>query len=90
MTAYGAAVAATLAAAAVSPLGLGSMPSVAGLVAVVFGYSPLLWMGLWFSDDAFAKPAAPASVVRDARWWLAALVCAAAFVGVLGPTITFT
>lgn len=89
VTAYASAVVATLAAAAVSPLGLGSLPSVAGMIAVVFGYSPLLWMGLWFSDSAFAKPPAQGGIARDPRWWLTATVAAAAFVGVLGPTITF-
>lgn len=90
LTAYAAALAATLAAAAASPLGIGSLPSVAGMAAVVFGYSPLLWMGLWFADGAFAKPAAPAlSIARDPRWWAAAAIVVIAFAGVLGRTLTF-
>lgn len=90
ISAYGAALAATLAAAAVSPLGASSLPSVAGMAAVVFGYSPLLWMGLWFADDTFPKPVAPTLTIgRDHRWWVAAGVAFAAFVGLLGPTLTF-
>lgn len=89
-TTYAAAVAATLAAAAISPLGLGSLPSVAGLAAVVFGYSPLLWMGAWFSVDGFPKPVAPAlAIERDGRWWAAAIVALVLFVGVLGRTVDF-
>lgn len=89
-TAYAAALVATVAAAAASPLGIGSLPSVAGIAAVVFGYSPLLWMGFWFADGAFAKPAAPAlSIGRDPRWWAGAAIALIAFVAVLGRTLTF-
>lgn len=89
LTAYVAALAATLAATVASPLGVGSLPSVAGMAAVVFGYSPLLWMGLWFADDTFAKPAAPTlTIARDPRWWATAFVVLAAFAGVLGRTLT--
>ena len=88
--AYAAALVATLAAAVVSPLGIGSLPSVAGLLAVAFGYSPLLWMGLWFADASFAKPAAPAlTIARDPRWWAAAVLVLVGFVGVLRRTLTF-
>ena len=90
LIAYVAALAATLAAAVASPLGVGSLPSVAGMAAVVFGYSPLLWMGLWFADGAFAKPAAPSlTIARDPRWWAAAVAVLATFAGVLGRTLTF-
>ncbi len=46
-----------------------SVVSVAGLAAVVFGYSPLLWMGAWFADASFPRPVAPAlEVDRDVGW----------------------
>lgn len=57
------------------------------IAVVIDGWTPA-WA--WRTGDAFAKPDAPAGIGRDPRWWVAALVCAAAFVGVLGPTITFT
>ena len=89
-TAYAAALVATVAAAATSPLGIGSLPSVAGIAAVAFGYSPLLWMGFWFADGAFAKPTAPTLTIgRDPRWWAGAAIALIAFVAVLGRTLTF-
>lgn len=89
-TAYAAALIATFAAAAASPLGIGSLPSVAGVAAVAFGYSPLLWMGFWFADRTFAKPVASTlSIARVPRWWAVAALVLVVFVGVLGRTLTF-
>lgn len=74
----------------ISPLGFSSLPVVAGLIAVIFGYSPFLWMMHWFSDKHFKKTELPLlSLPRHNGYLLAALVVTVFYLAVMGRGIQF-
>lgn len=73
-----------------SPAGFLSLPVTAGLLAVVGGLSPLLWMMQWFRAKMFEKPAGPPlEIVRNWSLVVAGLVVFVAYAVVLGRSLTF-
>jgi hypothetical protein len=72
------------------PAGLNSLPVLAGLAAVLFGQSPLLWMMQWFRAAIFVKlPGEPLVVRSSPSIIVAAVVVVALYAFVLGRGITF-
>ena len=72
------------------PYGMGSLPVVAGLLAVMGGLSPLLWMMQWFRAASFAKLAKPPlEIHRKLSWVVVAAVVVFVYVVILGRTLYF-
>lgn len=72
------------------PSGFVSAPVLAGLAAVLGGFSPLLWMMEWFGSPRFPKPDAPALALPRHPGWLAAGMTTALLYGVvLGRALRF-
>lgn len=77
-------------AAAMNAEGLTGLPAVAGILAVAGGSSPLLWMMQWFRADYFPKLAHDSlSFTRNWQVIGGAVVIAAFYIFVLGPSIIF-
>ncbi len=90
LLAYVTAAAVVLLAGLLNPYGLASVPVLAGLLAVLGGLSPLLWMMQWFRARGFAKRAKAPLVIRRQGAWIVAAVAALVVYGVvLGRTVYF-
>lgn len=90
VVAYVTAVIVVLLAGVMNPFGMGSLPVVAGMMAVMGGQSPLLWMMQWFKAESFVKsPGSPLAVERDMIWITAGVVVTAVYVFLLGPALNF-
>jgi hypothetical protein len=73
-----------------NPYGLTSLPVVAGLLAVLGGMSPLVWMMQWFQAKSFAKlPQPPLAIPRQWPWIVAAVIVVFAYSFILGRTLYF-
>lgn len=73
-----------------SPLGVSSLPVTAGIIAVLFGYSPLLWMIHWFSARHFSKAELPLlNISRHRGWLLTSAIISGFYFLVLGRGIQF-
>jgi hypothetical protein len=77
-------------AALFNPDGLGGLPAVAGLAAVLFGQSPLLWMMQWFRAETFTKLPGDPLQIRPSWVLIAVAFLVVALYGiVLGRGIYF-
>jgi hypothetical protein len=73
-----------------NPYGLGSLPVVAGLLAVLGGLSPLVWMMQWFRAKSFVKlPHQALAIQRQWSWVLAAGIVVFVYAFILGRTLYF-
>lgn len=73
-----------------NPLGILSLPVTAGLLAVLGGLSPLLWMMQWFQAKMFTKrDKQPLEIHRKWQWIGAAVVVVFLYTFVLGRTLYF-
>lgn len=87
---YGTAVFVVLGAGLFNPFGMLSLAVVAGLIGIVAGMSPLLWMMQWFRAKMFVKvPGKALTIQRQWHWILAATVVVLLYVVVLGRTLYF-
>ena len=87
---YGTAALVIMLAGLFNPLGLGSLPVVAGLIAVLGGLSPLVWMMQWFQAKSFAKlPNPPLEIHRQWTWVAAAGIVVFIYAFILGRTLYF-
>lgn len=90
MISYFTAVLVTLLAGFFHPYGMGSLPVIAGLLAVGGSLSPLLWMMQWFRAASFVKlPGSPLEIHRKLSWIIVAAVIVFVYVVILGRTIYF-
>lgn len=77
-------------AALFNPDGLGGLPAVAGLAAVIFGQSPLLWMMQWFRAKTFPKLPGDPLQIRPSWALIAAAILVVVLYGIiLGRGIYF-
>lgn len=73
-----------------NPYGLTSLPVVGGLLAVLGGMSPLIWMMQWFRASSFVKtPKNPLEIHRKLSWIITAFVVVFVYSFILGRTIYF-
>jgi hypothetical protein len=73
-----------------SPPGFLSLPVTAGLLAVIGGLSPLLWMMQWFRAKSFIKLIKqPLEIHRKWQWLAVAAVVVFIYIFVLGRTLYF-
>lgn len=73
-----------------NPLGMVSLPVIAGLLAVLGGLSPLLWMMQWFQAKMFTKlDKQPLEIHRQWQWMGVALVVTFLYAFVLGRGLYF-
>ncbi len=90
LLAYATSLVVVLLAGLMSPAGFGSLPVVAGLLAVAGGLSPLLWMMQWFRAKMFVKVPGPAlEIHRQPVWLAAAVVVGLLYAVILGRSIVF-
>lgn len=70
--------------------GMKSLTVFAGLLAIVGGLSPLLWMMQWFRAKSFVKLSGPQlEIKRQIPWMVTAVIVVAINVFILGPSIFF-
>ena len=71
--------------------GIGALPAIAGIIAVVGALSPFAWMPQWFQAKMFTKHASSVPLSIDRDWGLiaAGLIAAIIYIFVLGPGIMF-
>ncbi|GJM42649.1 MAG: hypothetical protein DHS20C20_29310 [Ardenticatenaceae bacterium] len=87
---YATAVFVVLGAGFFSPFGMSSLAVVAGLIGIVAGMSPLLWMMQWFRAKMFVKLQGQAlAIQRQWRWIIVSVVVVLVYVVILGRTIYF-
>jgi hypothetical protein len=73
-----------------NPYGMGSLPVIAGLLAVLGGLSPLAWMMQWFRAKSFVKlPQQPLQIQRQWSWIGAAGFVIFVYAFILGRTLYF-
>ena len=73
-----------------NPFGISSLPVIAGLIAVLGGMSPLVWMMQWFRAASFEKlPNKPLEIHRQWSWLSAAVVVVITYAFILGRTLYF-
>lgn len=73
-----------------NPYGFNSSPVIGGLMAAVFGMSPLLWMMQWFQAKSFIKePNAPLQINFSWPWVITAVFIIFLYAYVLGSTLYF-
>jgi hypothetical protein len=73
-----------------NPYGIGSLPVIAGLLAVLGGLSPLAWMMQWFRAKSFVKlPQKPLEIQRQWSWIGTAGLVIFIYAFVLGRTLYF-
>ncbi len=87
---YATALVVILGAGLFNPYGPTGLPAVAGLLMVLGGLLPLIWMMHWFGSQSFAKPAGPALTIhRRWLWVLLGGVSVIFYCIVLGPGLSF-
>ena len=73
-----------------NPYGMASLPVIAGLLAVLGGLSPLLWMMQWFRANSFVKVSkVPLEIHRRGSWIIVAGIVVFVYGFVLGRTLYF-
>lgn len=87
---YGTSLAVVLMAGVFSPYGFLSLSVTAGLLAVLGGLSPLLWMMQWFQAKMFEKlDKPPLEIRRKWSWIVSSIVVVFFYTFVLGRTLYF-
>jgi len=73
-----------------NPYGIASLPVVAGLLAVLGGLSPLVWMMQWFRANMFKKlQKKPLEINRQWFWIVTGLAVVFGYSFILGRTVYF-
>lgn len=87
---YGACLMTSALAGIFNPYGLLSLPVMAGILAVLGGLSPLLWMMQWFQAKMFKKyDKPPLEIHRNWSWIASSVVIVFLYTFILGRTLYF-
>ena len=73
-----------------NPYGFQSLPVTAGVLAVLGGLSPLLWMMQWLQAKMFEKSASePLVIKRKWSWIISSILVVVIYAYILGRTLNF-